>query len=53
MNIQGGFGTGNEIAYREEIPELGERFSLTPQLRLLLMIIYELNLPLTFQDYKN
>ena len=27
LNIQGGFGTGNEIAYREEVPKLGERFS--------------------------
>ncbi len=27
ISIRGGFGTGNEIAYREEIPELGERFS--------------------------
>jgi len=27
ISIRGGLGTGNEIAYREEIPELGERFS--------------------------
>ena len=29
MNISGGFGTGNEIAYREDIPELGSASLLT------------------------
>ncbi|MDA9160611.1 hypothetical protein N9N86_01450 [Flavobacteriaceae bacterium] len=36
MNIQGGFGTGNEIAYREEIPKLGERFSFNTSVEITL-----------------
>ncbi|GIR99593.1 MAG: hypothetical protein CM15mP102_04140 [Flavobacteriales bacterium] len=36
MNIQAGLGTGNEIAYREEIPELGDRFSFNTSIEVTL-----------------
>ena len=36
INFQGGLGTGNEIAYREEIPQLGERFSLNTSVEITL-----------------
>ena len=36
INFQGGLGTGNEIAYREEIPQLGERFSLNTSIEITL-----------------
>ena len=36
LNINGGIGTGNEIAYLEEIPELGDRFSFNTSLEITL-----------------
>ena len=34
INIRGGFGSGNEIAYREEIPQLGERFTFNTSIEI-------------------
>ena len=36
MSIRGGLGTGNEIAYREDIPELGERLTFNTSIELTL-----------------
>ena len=36
LNIQAGLGTGNEIAYREEIPQLGDRFSFNTSIEVTL-----------------
>ena len=36
LYIQGGLGTGNEIAYREEVPELGDRFSFNTSIEVTL-----------------
>jgi hypothetical protein len=36
MSIRGGLGTGNEIAYREDIPELGERLTFNTSIEVTL-----------------
>jgi hypothetical protein len=36
MSIRGGLGTGNEIAYREDIPELGERLNFNTSIEVTL-----------------
>ena len=36
ISIRGGLGTGNEIAYREDIPELGERLTFNTSIEVTL-----------------
>ena len=36
LNIQAGLGAGNEIAYREEIPKLGDKFSFNTSIEVTL-----------------
>ena len=36
ISIRGGLGTGNEIAYREDIPELGERLTFNTSIEITL-----------------
>ena len=52
MSIRGGLGTGNEIAYREDTPELGERLTFNTSIEVTLNDNLRINPSINFSRLK-